>query len=106
MRMLSAVMLANVSSRELRPSMAALISWCWSVFMRMSPLLPSRGSGIRWLRCCCFLCRQGDYLRCQGLPCLYFLLKLGTQIGQRLFLYISPLLSPQGGDFHCLQVHC
>src|SRR6266567_505396 len=106
MRMLSAVMLARVSSRERRPSMAALISLCWSVLMSISPLLSSRVSGIRWLRRCCFLCGQGGSLCCQGLPRLFFLLELGTQIGQCLFLCISPLLPPQGGDLHRLQMRC
>src|SRR5260370_36373735 len=106
MRILSAVMLANVSSRERMPATAALISLCRSVLINVPPLLSSRVSGVRWLLCCCFLCRQGDYLRCQGLQCLFFLLELGTQIGQRLFLCISPLLPPHGGDLHRLQVRC
>ena len=58
------------------------------------------------MRCCRFLGGQGSYLRCQGLPCLFFLLELGTQIGQGLFLCISPLLPAQGGNLHRLQVRC
>jgi hypothetical protein len=60
---LSAVMLANVSSRERRPSMAALISLCWSVLIGVPPLPVS---GVTWLRRCRFLCGQRGSLLCHS----------------------------------------